>query len=293
MQPPPVGSVFFVSSVTIAPPSVAASPAGRLRLLDADPDLASGLSPDALRAAGRALWCATLHVERGRWEEMAAPGAPEGWLGALVLDGFAAREVTVAGKTTTDIVGPGDVLLRLDLTTDELPVPFSVSWRVIEPLRVAVLDPPVVERLVRWPPIVAALLRRTARRTARLALLNAIAQLPGVEVRLLVLLWHLADRWGRVSTEGVVLPIPLTHETLGQLIGAQRPTVSTALKRLERKGALARRPDQGWLLRGGRPEIVGSPHEARLDVIATQRPRGAEPPPEPPTGTPSGRPSAR
>jgi CRP/FNR family cyclic AMP-dependent transcriptional regulator len=68
------------------------------------------------------------------------------------------------------------------------------------------------------------------------------------------LFWHLAERWGRVSGDGVVVPLALTHRILGQLVGARRPTVSTALSELAERGELVRRSDGSWLLRGDPPD---------------------------------------
>ena len=46
----------------------------------------------------------------------------------------------------------------------------------------------------------------------------------------------------------MILPLKLTHELLGQLVGAKRPTVSLAIKELERRGTVHRRTDGAWLL---------------------------------------------
>jgi CRP/FNR family cyclic AMP-dependent transcriptional regulator len=51
-----------------------------------------------------------------------------------------------------------------------------------------------------------------------------------------------------------VVPLPLGHQRLADLVGAQRPTVSTALGELSRAGALSRREDGNWLLLGAPPE---------------------------------------
>jgi hypothetical protein len=66
--------------------------------------------------------------------------------------------------------------------------------------------------------------------------------------RLLLLFWHLPDRWGRVGRDGVTIPLRLSDEVIAQLVGAQRPTVSTALQALSREGLLTRRADRTWLL---------------------------------------------
>jgi CRP/FNR family cyclic AMP-dependent transcriptional regulator len=56
-----------------------------------------------------------------------------------------------------------------------------------------------------------------------------------------------------MTAQGIVLPLPLTHELLGQLACLHRPTTSTALQRLVRAGEIARRADRGWLLLGEPP----------------------------------------
>jgi CRP/FNR family cyclic AMP-dependent transcriptional regulator len=64
----------------------------------------------------------------------------------------------------------------------------------------------------------------------------AVCQIIGIEVRLLIVLWHFADRWGRVTPEGVMLPLPLSHGLLAGIVGSRRPTVSTALGSLRNRG---------------------------------------------------------
>jgi hypothetical protein len=52
----------------------------------------------------------------------------------------------------------------------------------------------------------------------------------------------------------VLLPVRLTHRVLARLVGARRPSVTTAIGTLEKRELLSRRPDGSWLLRGGVPE---------------------------------------
>jgi hypothetical protein len=75
----------------------------------------------------------------------------------------------------------------------------------------------------------------------------------GVDRRLLALFWHLGARWGRVGTEGIVIPLALTHRILGQLVGAARPTISSALGELAKRDRLVHGPHDSWLLRGEPP----------------------------------------
>ena len=76
-----------------------------------------------------------------------------------------------------------------------------------------------------------------------------------MDERLLVLMWSLAERWGRVGPDGVRLPLALPHRTLATLVGARRPSVTTALSGLARDGLVERTPD-GWLLHGDPVDVL-------------------------------------
>ena len=86
---------------------------------------------------------------------------------------------------------------------------------------------------------------------------RAIAAQPRLEVRLALLLWHLAARWGKVEPGGVRLPLPLTHQLLGRLVGAERPSVSHALARLAHAGLVTGHGDE-WHLHGSVEEHLAS-----------------------------------
>src|SRR3954469_10882702 len=88
------------------------------------------------------------------------------------------------------------------------------------------------------------------RRSRWLAFHLAVCHLPQLELRLRVVFWHLADRWGRVTPDGVVVPLRLTHELIGGLVGARRAPVTRALGRLHEAGVLERRREGGWGPRG-------------------------------------------
>ncbi len=74
----------------------------------------------------------------------------------------------------------------------------------------------------------------------------------GVEKRLKMLLWALAERWGRVDNGAVHLPVRLSHQDLAHLVGARRPTVTSALGKLREAGALEE-TSSGWRLSGQSP----------------------------------------
>src|SRR5690349_24973129 len=118
--------------------------------------------------------------------------------------------------------------------------------------------------MTRFPEITAALFDRLSERSLRLATTQAISQLTRVDRRLKALFWHLAERWGRVSGDGVIVPLAFTHRLLGELVGARRPTVSSALSELTERGELVRRPDGAWLLRGDPPHAESLAHTPSL-----------------------------
>jgi CRP/FNR family transcriptional regulator, cyclic AMP receptor protein len=114
----------------------------------------------------------------------------------------------------------------------------------------ALLDRRVASALGDFPEITAVIMDRLNARAHRLATTQAISQVTRVDRRLLALFWHLAERWGRVTGEGVAVGLTLSHRMLGQLVGARRPTVSIAIGDLTKRDELVRRPDGTWLLKG-------------------------------------------
>ena len=129
----------------------------------------------------------------------------------------------------------------------------GVRWDVLEMTRVAVLDRRFASAISRWPDLVAALVARAIARSRSLLLNLAISQLVGVDIRLLVQLWHIAERWGFKDASGCVVPVHLTHQLLANLISAQRPTVTSALAGLAEQGRLTRRRDGLIVLHGDPP----------------------------------------
>ena len=234
-------------------------------LLEADAELGEGLTPAELEAATRALAVHARGIDPGPWvpHDEQWPVAPT--LGLLVLEGVVTRDIVFAGRTTTELLGAGDVLRPWEDDVQFDPLPFGVVWHVHEPTRVAMLDARVALATARWPALAASLSRRHVRRARSLAFQLAIAQLPRVDDRLLVLLWALAERWGRVSTQGVRLLLALPHRTLATLVGARRPSVTTALSGLARDG-LVERTEEGWLLHGDPAEVFANRLHAPVPV---------------------------
>jgi CRP-like cAMP-binding protein len=223
-----------------------------LRLLESDPELGLRIPPDRISRAQAELVAPIETFEPGTWAATTELSGGTG-LGCLILDGVLARELVMASTTAGELLGEGDLVQPRAGLREENLVRSHVQWHVLTRLRVAVLDESFARRLGQWPPVMAALLERAGRRTHRLAIHQALLQLSPVETRLTVLFWHLAERWGRVTPEGIAIAVPLSHEMLGHLVGCRRSSVTTALARVRDSGRLHRREDGTWILTGSPP----------------------------------------
>ncbi len=227
---------------TITDPATGRPIQRRVALLDLDPDLAAGL-PRADRARAAACVSAALRrLPAGPWiprpEDLVGP--------VLVASGLIVRETLVAGVPASELLGPGDVVAVRPAARGLLDV--SRSWSVMVPTRIVVLDGIYAAGAARWPAIDDAVRDRLEEQLERASVHGAIRQLRRVEDRLVAIFAELAARWGRVGPDGLIVPVPLTHQALGRLIGAERPTVSLALAQLRESGLLLRRDDGAWLL---------------------------------------------
>jgi CRP/FNR family transcriptional regulator, cyclic AMP receptor protein len=228
-----------------------------VRVLEEDPALGDGLDPASLEQASRVI-ARTLQLPAGEWE-VPAPSDPAGLLGLLVLDGLLVRSVAVGEVSFFELLGAGDILRPWTYERDVgvASIPAGAHWRVAQPSRVALLDRRFALGTARWPEIQAALLDRAVTRARRAAFNVSVCGIVQLDVRLLVMMWHLADRWGRVTADGVLVPLRLSHELLAGVVGARRPSVTVALGRLREDGTLLRRPDGTWLLVGDPPDELG------------------------------------
>ena len=231
-------------------------PSEQIHLLDVDRDLAARLPAAQAEAARLAIVAPVLKLDVGPWIPP-ANGLPDpSELGYVVLEGLLIRDIELVTRRAGELVGRGDVLRPSEHDGENAPLPFSVQWTVVEAARLAVLDRDASHALSRWPELTSALLGRAIRRAHWLSLRHVIGQLIRVDARLLALFWHMADRWGHVEPEGVVVPLRLTHETLARLVGAQRPSVTLALGALADRDLVVRRPDRTWRLSGDPPTDV-------------------------------------
>jgi CRP-like cAMP-binding protein len=235
-------------------------------LIDADPDLEAVVAPEDRDRARRDVLARTGLLGPGVWDVGASHEPDRHHRGFLVLDGLLSREVEVLGRRCIELIGPGDVLRPWSWDQEGSHVRAEIGWAVLEPTELAVLDHGLVERMMPFPQLGVELFTRGARRAHHLAVALAIAHHHRVEDRLLLTLWHLAERWGRVHTDGITVPLPLGHQRLADLVGATRPSVTTALGELARGGSVTRRDDGTWVLRGQPPEKLRHHRLAGLEL---------------------------
>ena len=224
----------------------------QISLLKADPDLGGLLAEQRRAEAERRLLVSTHRLGVGPWDVTRLAGASADHIGLLVLDGVVARELIVADHVSAELLGPGDLIRPWQAASKSELLPVDAEWSVLSPSTLAVLDRRFAAEVSQYPEVTAALFDRLSERSLRLATTQAISQLTRVDRRLKALFWHLAERWGRVGGDGVVIPLALTHRILGQLVGARRPTVSTALSRA-RRARRARAPRRRLLAAARRP----------------------------------------
>lgn len=192
-------------------------------------------------------------IERGEWR----PANFRSAVNWLVLSGCLVRRLEIAGRHSAELLGQGDLVRPTDTDADTwVMVPSTATWRALERTQLAVLGRRFASWAPQHPAAMNELLARATRRSRTLALRLALAQLPLVSARLHFLLWHLADRFGRVGRDGVTLTVPLTHGLLADLVSSSRPKVSEALGELKRHGLVTRTADRGWVLLGRPPTDV-------------------------------------
>lgn len=165
--------------------------------------------------------------------------------GAIVLEGMLQHHMRISEQPGLRLLGPGDIA-----AAGAAPSPMVLAgsdWRATARTRIVLLGEEFLVAVKRWPGLVASLQVRMAEQIERLSTQLAICQQPRVEDRVLAMLWLLAETWGRVTPTGTTLPLSLTHEALGALVGARRPTVTLALGGLAERGAVVHQ-DRGWLL---------------------------------------------
>lgn len=215
----------------------------RVRLREVDPDFLRFVDEDERQQAGDVALPA-IDLPEGPFDPQALLSRAGGSCGVL-MSGMVNRQIHISGQVTLRILGPTALLPALGAPASDLVA--KSEWTATGPVRLAVLGAQFMRACTRWPQLVRNILARFAEQNEQLATQLALCQLPRVEDRLMAMLWLLAESWGKVTSAGTLLPLHFTHEALGAMVGARRPTVTLALGELADSGAVIQR-DGGWLL---------------------------------------------
>jgi CRP-like cAMP-binding protein len=240
-----------------------------VHVLTEDPDLADVLAGDRIEPAIQDCVARVTRFETGDWSPPVATPELRSGLGLLLLEGLVVRRVGVGGRVGSELLGEGD-LLRPWEGEDGDARKQKGRWSVLRRGRVAALDRDFTLRACGHPEVISALFGRAIRRSRFMAVTMAILHQPRIDVRLHMLLWELAERWGHVHRDGVHLPLRLTHSMLGELVAARRPTVTKALGELNQRSAAVWTGDH-WLLRGRPPSQLEEIHSVSISGRAHAR----------------------
>ena len=227
-----------------------------VRVLEADPDLGAEIPRAQWELAATASAAPGFEFERGPWRF--EPPPEPGSFGALIIEGMMLIRIDAGTRSHIELLGTGDVVSPWVGTGADLSAPTELTASVLARARVALLDRRFALRTARWPEVHAGLIQRCIDRSRRLSLQSAINALPRIEERVEVTLWELAYRFGRVTREGIVVDLPISHSQLADIVAAQRPSVSTAVIRLEEQGQISRTARRTWLLRGAPPAMLSA-----------------------------------
>jgi CRP-like cAMP-binding protein len=193
-----------------------------------------------------------------------------GAFAAIVVEGMLLDYLQIGAQPGLRLLGPGDFVTAQP--ERQATLLGTSTCRAAQGTQLALLGNDVLLAVRRSPRLLVGLQAMVAEQMERIGTQLVICQLSRVEDRILAMLWLLADCFGRVTSAGTTVPLSLTHELLGALVGARRPTVTLALGELAARGALVQQ-DRGWLL-------LEAPPTPQVDAIRPlEEPRLLEPKP--------------
>ena len=237
-----------------------------VRVLDEDLELAAAVPQQSFSEARKAAVAPLVEVPRGHWTPPHVARDGDRDFGLLILSGLLLREIEVAGRSFVELRGAEDLLRPWDDASEITSVQARITWTAREPTRLAWLDGEFATNVGAWAEITSVLMARATRRARLLSFRLAILELRHVDLRVLLLLWHLADRWGQVGGEGIRLNLDLTHDLVARMVGAHRTSVTVALRKLSDEGRVVR-AGRKWVLLGDPPEELNDTVRASGSTI--------------------------
>jgi hypothetical protein len=172
----------------------------------------------------------------------------ESTFGLLILEGLLGCRTQVGDTAATELLTCGDIIRPWERWPDWGRNQVSLEWRVFHPARLAVLAPDVTALIGRRAQLTVNFSGRLLRRARSAQYLMALNHEKRVDARLLATLWYIADTCGRVTPQGVKIPFRITHDAFGEILGARRPSVTTAFHSLAARGLATREPGGTYTL---------------------------------------------
>src|SRR3982751_1391596 len=107
-----------------------------IRVLESQPDLAQGLDDEQAALARRHVVAVLHSIDQGAWNPADSYEESPGAIGLLVIDGIVARDLRIAGRWSSELLGPGDLLRPWDHEDGHAESVASDScWTVLAPMR--------------------------------------------------------------------------------------------------------------------------------------------------------------
>jgi CRP/FNR family transcriptional regulator, cyclic AMP receptor protein len=164
-----------------------------------------------------------------------------------IVEGVVLKETILAGRSALELLGPGDVLAPPLTVIRQLESRAVSRYLAHGRVSLAAIEDHFREAVRRWPRLADFLHDRLGRQTHRASMHLAMLHMPRAEDRVIALFTDLAERFGHVTADGIVIDLPLTHDIVGGLVASHRPTVTVAVQRLASDGLLERL-DGRWKL---------------------------------------------
>jgi CRP/FNR family transcriptional regulator, cyclic AMP receptor protein len=218
----------------------------QVKLVRVWPDIAETLAPEERQVAERLLSAPLLTARDAALPAVLAAEC-EAAFGFLVVEGAVLKETILGTISALEVLGPGDVLAPPLTRIRQLDFRAVSRYVALGDVSIAALGVRFTRVAARWPQISTFLHARLGEQTHHASMNLAMLHLPRAQDRIIALFTDLGERFGRVTADGIVIDLPLTHDLVGRLIGSRRPTVSLALQTLDDQGALSR-VDNRWLL---------------------------------------------
>lgn len=217
-------------------------------LLRVWPDVAERLDREVRDVAERALVVPLLSA---RDQDLTAALEAVDAFDFVLVEGTVLKETTLASHSALELLGPGDVLAPPVSATRQVELRGVSRYLALGAVSVAVLGVRFRRVASRWPQVSDFLHGQIADQAHRASIHLAILHLPRAEDRILAVFADLGDRFGRVSPDGILIDLPLSHDLIGRLTACRRPTATIALQLLDDQGLLTRLAADSWKLSFG------------------------------------------